>query len=350
MEQEFNELIRETLLSFAQSTPTSEKRLEKQQSTMTATSELSQQYQSKKQFQNFAEYRYRPKNAIEPTILPKNVGRAKKTSEKRSLEDLDDVLQSQRKFFKTNGYTIEPNYSPIVDDRDQLYIPNDSQKWLKTITICNKLYGHVGQLFHTYATRKDVANDKIHAQVQTAIDGFDITPACAIVAANQAGYHEDDYGEVLIYSGQGGGLNEDQVLTRYNLSLATNYKEKFPVRVIRGSKLGSAYAPNSGYRYDGVYFVTAYWSERIGTNGPLVYKFRLVRCPGQVPIPKRQVLEISNVTDVQHVSSYAEMLKKRERYKNIVRKRKKKEEPSSVPVQTTIQTDRGSVIVPTWFL
>lgn len=38
-----------------------------------------------------------------------------------------------------------------------------------------------------------------------------------------------------------------------NASLAASVESRLPIRVIRGYKLQSAYAPEAGYRYDGSY-------------------------------------------------------------------------------------------------
>lgn len=66
--------------------------------------------------------------------------------------------------------------------------------------------------------------------------------------------------------------------------MALNCENGKPIRVIRGFKLDSPYAPASGYRYDGLYEVKKYWSET-GLSGFLVWKFALVRCADQEPAP-----------------------------------------------------------------
>lgn len=47
--------------------------------------------------------------------------------------------------------------------------------------------------------------------------------------------------------------SKDQTLTRGNLALSMSVESKQPVRVIRGYKLDSPFAPEEGYRYDGMY-------------------------------------------------------------------------------------------------
>lgn len=71
-----------------------------------------------------------------------------------------------------------------------------------------------------------------------------------------------------------------------------------PVRVIRGSKLRSAFAPATGYRYDGLYFVESNWQAK-GKSGFRIWRYRLLRDdvvpppwvspPASTPIPPPRV-------------------------------------------------------------
>ncbi|KAF9645901.1 hypothetical protein BDM02DRAFT_3119510 [Thelephora ganbajun] len=90
------------------------------------------------------------------------------------------------------------------------------------------------------------------------------------------GYKDDvDNGEFIKYTGTGGygeenryggGSNrswgggiqtEDQTFGhKDNGALYMSYERGRPVRVIRGHGLDSKYAPETGYRYDGIYKVT----------------------------------------------------------------------------------------------
>jgi len=53
--------------------------------------------------------------------------------------------------------------------------------------------------------------------------------------------------------------SKNQTLTRGNLALSLNVSSKEPVRVIRGYKLPTKFAPEYGYRYDGLYSVEIQW-------------------------------------------------------------------------------------------
>ncbi len=116
-----------------------------------------------------------------------------------------------------------------------------------------------------------------------------IAPGGTSIALS-GGYIDDiDEGETIIYTGEGGrdaisGQQiADQELTRGNLALAKNKIDGRPVRVNRGAHLKSRYAPESGYRYDGLYRVQHYWQER-GKRGFIICRFRLERLEGQPPL------------------------------------------------------------------
>jgi putative restriction endonuclease len=106
------------------------------------------------------------------------------------------------------------------------------------------------------------------------------------------GYEDDrDFGDEIMYTGHGGNDPQsgrqiaDQTLTRNNLALARNKAEGLPVRVVRGAHVGSPYAPATGYRYDGLYFVADYWSD-IGKSRFVIWRYRLVRDREAEPPPK----------------------------------------------------------------
>lgn len=96
------------------------------------------------------------------------------------------------------------------------------------------------------------------------------------------GYEDDfDLGAEILYTGQGGrdSLSGEQVapqpLSRGNIGLVMSMQRGLPVRVIRGAHPEVFDAPESGYRYDGLYRVVDYWAEP-GRSGHRVWRFRLV--------------------------------------------------------------------------
>lgn len=131
----------------------------------------------------------------------------------------------------------------------------------------------------TYATRVDLAAAGVHRPLRKGICGSQQEGCESIVVCD--GYEDDvDEWETIIYTGEGGrkpGLNKqviDQDLTRGNQALVLSYEKQLLIRVSRGHLDGSPYAPESGYRYDGLYKVTKWWTE-LGRSGYLIYRFLL---------------------------------------------------------------------------
>ncbi|KAJ4712646.1 Histone-lysine N-methyltransferase, H3 lysine-9 specific protein [Melia azedarach] len=126
----------------------------------------------------------------------------------------------------------------------------------------------------------------LHLQIQGGIDYVKHNGkivATSIVASG--GYDDDlDNSDILTYTGQGGNVMngakepEDQKMERGNLALVNSKHEKNPVRVIRGETKSSD--SSRTYVYDGLYLVERYWQD-VGPHGKLVFKFMLIRIPGQ---------------------------------------------------------------------
>lgn len=134
---------------------------------------------------------------------------------------------------------------------------------------------------NTFVSRKELADVGVHKPTQAGISGSQHEGADSIVVSG--GYEDDeDYGDLIIYTGHGGrdpSSNKqiaDQTLDRGNMALAVSMTRGLPVRVVRGANHGSEYAPDSGYRYDGLYRVDRYWQET-GRSGFKVWRFRLER-------------------------------------------------------------------------
>ncbi|KAG8226036.1 hypothetical protein J437_LFUL004157 [Ladona fulva] len=149
----------------------------------------------------------------------------------------------------------------------------------------------------------------VHRPHVAGIHGRETDGAYSIVLSG--GYEDDlDNGEEFLYTGSGGRdlsgnkrtaeQSCDQELTRNNRALAMNcdapvdeingakskdWRVGKPVRVVRSHKLKahSAYAPEKGCRYDGIYKVVEYWKER-GKSGFFVWRY-LLRRDDEVPAP-----------------------------------------------------------------
>ncbi|MCZ4096017.1 YDG/SRA domain-containing protein [Streptomyces sp. H39-C1] len=130
-----------------------------------------------------------------------------------------------------------------------------------------------------FANRKSLAAAKVHRPHQAGICGKADRGAESIVVSG--GYEDDeDYGNEIIYTGQGGraaGSNRhthDQELKLGNAALVTSISSGTPVRVIRGKGGDKEHSPASGLRYDGLFRVEEYWSDR-GQSNFLVWRYRL---------------------------------------------------------------------------
>ncbi|KEP46552.1 SAD/SRA domain protein [Rhizoctonia solani 123E] len=154
-----------------------------------------------------------------------------------------------------------------------------------------------------WETRAECSAAAIHAPFVAGISGG---PEGAYSVALSGGYDDDiDMGDAFTYTGSGGrdlkgtAKNPKNLRTApqsshqsfdhsFNKSLKVSSETRKPVRVIRGYKLPGVYAPESGYRYDGLYIVERAWMDR-GNNpkGWKVCKFAFRRIPGQPPIPRQ---------------------------------------------------------------
>ena len=119
----------------------------------------------------------------------------------------------------------------------------------------------------------------MHAPRQAGISGSQREGADSIVLSGK--YEDDeDHGNLIVYTGHGGRDPEsgkqvtDQELVRNNLALALSCQKGLPVRVIRGGDSRNPFAPQEGYRYEGLFRVEEYWRET-GKSGFAVWRFRL---------------------------------------------------------------------------
>ncbi|XP_077991387.1 uncharacterized protein LOC144445636 [Glandiceps talaboti] len=152
-----------------------------------------------------------------------------------------------------------------------------------------------------WQTRMECCYAGIHRPTVAGIHGGEDG---AYSIALSGGYEDNiDLGCSFTYTGEGGRdlkgtknnpknlrtapQSKDQILARGNLALSRSVETGNPVRVIRGYKLNSPFAPEEGYRYDGIYKVVKYWFT-IGLSGFGVYKFALSRIEDQ-PSPPWEV-------------------------------------------------------------
>ncbi|MGY8869207.1 MAG: YDG/SRA domain-containing protein [Pseudomonadales bacterium] len=132
-----------------------------------------------------------------------------------------------------------------------------------------------GDLFDN---RDALAKAGVHPPLVAGISGGKHEGADSIVLSG--GYEDDeDFGDVIIYTGAGGQQNNkqvfDQTLDGVNLALAKSKIENLPIRVTRGHKHKHELSPITGYRYAGIYYVDSYWYET-GKSGYKVWRYRLI--------------------------------------------------------------------------
>jgi putative restriction endonuclease len=172
--------------------------------------------------------------------------------------------------------------------------------------------------------RQQLRSSGVHIHNQAGISGSQVEGADSIVVSG--GYEDDeDNGAEIIYTGEGGRDPNtgrqiaDQEFKRGNRALHKSMTEGLPVRVIRGARLNSEFAPETGYRYDGLYRVEDSWHEP-GRSGHQVWRFRLIKLSeGDVPSekPSRQLSPQRVETHVQRIVRDTELgrrVKKMHRY------------------------------------
>ncbi|RPD55004.1 hypothetical protein L226DRAFT_515388 [Lentinus tigrinus ALCF2SS1-7] len=167
-------------------------------------------------------------------------------------------------------------------------------------TTPSNVFGHIPgvPVGSTFENRMYLHHSSVHSGIVAGIYGTADTGCYSVVLSG--GYEDDiDNGDTFIYTGCGGRDNNDGARPRdgpqtcdqdfkntRNASLKLSAVRHTPVRVVRGFKSTSNYAPTKGFRYDGLYEVDKAWLAD-GKSGHKVCKFRFRRLPGQRPIPRR---------------------------------------------------------------
>lgn len=151
------------------------------------------------------------------------------------------------------------------------------------------------------------------------VAGIHPGPIGAYSVVLSGGYDDDvDNGESFTYTGSGGRdlkgtktnpknlrtapQTKNQTLNLGNAALVYSCEHKKPVRVVRGYKLKSPYAPDEGYRYDGLYLIDKWWLSE-GASGFLTYKFLFKRREDQDPPPWSEVSQNQDLIDTSSISS-----------------------------------------------
>ncbi|OSC96940.1 hypothetical protein PYCCODRAFT_1481613 [Trametes coccinea BRFM310] len=167
----------------------------------------------------------------------------------------------------------------------------------------------------------------VHAVLRAGIHGQQDRGAFSIVMSG--GYEDDqDYGSTVIYVGTGGlekpgghgaHVSDQTFENQMNKSLLTSMHTQEPVRLVRGWQLRSKYAPENGYRYDGLYTVKSADMKK-GRSGFQVCVFELERVPGQPPLPPSPYLTSSSSNVAQDLGSEPSHSERPSRVVRVVRR------------------------------
>lgn len=247
------------------------------------------------------------KSTINGNLKKRKRQKAKKLQTEKPLLFSDHTYtEFSRRSLRVKG--IEPDVTVLPDKvcLDEEKIVQKSYYSVKR----ENTFGHISGIpvGTTWATRLECSRDGIHRPTVAGIHGSE-TDGCYSLALS-GGYEDDiDLGDSFTYTGEGGRdlkgtkanpknlrtapQSKDQSLTKGNKALTRNVENKRPVRVIRGYKLLGAFAPEEGYRFDGLYTVEKCW-QAVGLSGFSVYKFILKRCPNQDPSPWNVVTDIDS--------------------------------------------------------
>lgn len=121
----------------------------------------------------------------------------------------------------------------------------------------------------------DCSRDNVHGPFDddTDVGPFGVTSVCT----SHTNINRDvDLGNFLTLTGQ--VYREDQAPS--SDPLVCNYENQIPLRLIRSYNLQDDVAPNTGYRYDGLYLAIGYWIGT-STDGAKYNKFALMRLADQ---------------------------------------------------------------------
>ena len=121
------------------------------------------------------------------------------------------------------------------------------------------IFGHNGLKVGAWSPMQICAlRDGAHGSRMGGIAGKRDAGAYSIIVSGGSGYEDCDLGDVVWYTGSG-ERGADQILGTGNQALVTSFNTGLPVRVIRGSRSKSHFAPSWGLRYDGLY-VRSQWT------------------------------------------------------------------------------------------
>ena len=136
-----------------------------------------------------------------------------------------------------------------------------------------------------YASRMEAKDARVHQVTQQGIAGNRSVGCASIVLSG--GYDTDeDYGHEIFYTGRGGQdprnprgphIADQDLDLSDNAALVRSEETGLPLRIVRGAGHDSDYAPDSGYRYDGLYKVVKHYPLEHPRDGYRRWMFHLVQ-------------------------------------------------------------------------
>jgi putative restriction endonuclease len=157
-----------------------------------------------------------------------------------------------------------------------------------------KLGSSAGSFFHD---RQDLHDKKLHRGLMRGI-----APHGSSIVLSGGYVEDEDLGDVIIYTGEGGRDPNtgrqiaDQQLLLGNRALAENHLNGIPIRVHRGKAHAADIPDGYRYRYDGLYRVARYWEER-GRDGFKIWRFRIEKLPSSDLDPLPQDVSSENLAN-----------------------------------------------------
>lgn len=140
-----------------------------------------------------------------------------------------------------------------------------------------------------WPTQLAVLRDGGHGSSQGGITSDPVEGAFSVIMAggldpNNKPYPNIDRGDEVLYCGTDNPNVELNEPSRETKAMIINHKNGQPVRLFRSSNLGSKFAPEQGFRYDGLYAVAGFEILDPPDEKRKRHRFRLLRCEGQDPI------------------------------------------------------------------
>ena len=140
-----------------------------------------------------------------------------------------------------------------------------------------------------YPSQLAVLRDGGHGASQGGITASSKSGAFSVIMAGGVDpkgkpYPNEDHGEEVLYCGTDNTDVQVDTPSQDTKAMLLNQKERLPVRLFRSQNLPSPYAPELGFRYDGLYDVQDYVKMDPDGERRNRYRFKLVRRAGQDPI------------------------------------------------------------------